>query len=175
MGVLHAIQIHRFVAPPAQGLEVGEDVGDGGHGGVHRPLELILVVDQVRIVHVRPDRHGVPGIKRLDRFQHGTQPLLHGGVVHEGRDAALLVAGEEAVEGHDRGQPHIGALGDAQRHQVEVVDRLGVAGHENEPAGVQRVIDVGVVAANVERPTDGTGGEIQQHGIARPGLYGQLL
>ena len=175
LGVVHAVEVDGVVAAAAQRLVLGEHLGECAQRGVHRPLELVLVVDQVGIVHVRPDRHRVPRVERRYHLRHRAEPALHGGVVGEGADAALLVAGEEAVEGHDRGQPHVGALGDPQRDEVHVVDGLRVARHEDQPARVQGVVDIGVVTTDVERPAHGARRDIEQHRIARSRLDGQLL
>ena len=173
--VVHAVQVDGIVVAAAQRLILGEDLGYRGQRGVRRPLELVLVVDQVGVVHVRPDRHRVPRVERRHHLRHRAEPVRHGGVVGEGVDAALLVAGEEAVEGHDGGQPDVGALGDAQRDEVHVVDGLRVARHEDQPTRVQRVVDVRVVAADVERPAHGARRDVEQHRIARSRLHGQFL
>ncbi len=102
LGVLHAIEVDRVVAPTAQGLVFSDNLRDGCHRGVHRPLELVLVVDQIGVVHVRTDRHGMPRIECLHRLGHRAQPVLNRGVLSKGEDSALLVAREETVEGHDR-------------------------------------------------------------------------
>ena len=97
------------------------------------------------------DRHGVARVERRDRLT-GAEELLHRRGVLEELDAPLLMAREEPVERDDRRQPHVRALADAQRADVQVVDRLRVAGKQDQPAGVQREVDVGVIAADVQRP-----------------------
>ncbi len=111
----------------------------------------------------------------MTRSGTGPRNVAHDLGVGEVADPPLLVAREEPVEGDHRRELHLGPLGDAKRDHVEVVDRLRVASEEDQPAGVERVVDVGVVAANVERRTHGTRRDVEQHGEAGPRLNGKLL
>src|SRR6185436_7636559 len=50
-----------------------------------------------------------------------------------------------------------------------------VACAEHDPAGVERVVEVGVIAANIERARYGPRGDVQYHRHAGAGLDWQLL
>ena len=77
VGILHPVEVDDRVPAAAERLVLGEDLGDDPAGRVHRELELVLVVDQVRIVHVRPDRDRVPRVERRHALGHRPQELLH--------------------------------------------------------------------------------------------------
>ena len=87
----------------------------------------------------------------------------------------LLVAGEESVVGNDDGEPHLGVLADPYGHEVHVVDGLGAARHQDDPSGVEREVEVRVVAADVQGAAHRAVGDVQHHREARPRLRGKLL
>ncbi len=118
---------------------------------------------------------GLRGSSAVTRSVTGSEVVAHHLRVGEVLDAPLLVAREEPVEGDDRGQLHLRVLGDTQRDDVQVVDGLRVAREEDQPAGVEREVDVGVVAADVERGADRAGGDVEQHRKAGARLDRQLL
>ena len=57
----------------------------------------------------------------------------------------------------------IDVLTNTNRGQIHVVDRLGVPGQQDDPAGVECKINVGVVAADVQRTRNGPGSNVQHH------------
>ncbi len=173
--VVHQVAVDEIVVPPAQLLVLGEDAGDCIERRLHREVLLVLVVDEVGVVHVRPDGHRVPRVENGDRLLERAEEVAHDLGIFERVHAPLLVAREEAVERDDCRQPDVRPLGDAKRADVQVVDRLRVARHEDEPAGVERVIDVRVVAADVERAAHRARREVEEHREPRPGLHGVLL
>ena len=140
----------QVVAAAGERLVLGEDLLDHVVGAHDRVGLLLLVVDLVRVVHVRPDGDRLLRVDRRHRGDERPEEVAHHLVVREDLHAALLVGGEEAVEGDEHREADRHLLADLRGHHVHVVDRLGVRRHQDDPAGVHRQHDVAVVAPDVE-------------------------
>ena len=172
VGILHTVGVNERIVPAAHASVFVEDFTNHRGGGVHRQLLLVLVIDEVRIAHVGPDRDRIAGVNGGDGCRHLAEEGTHVGVIGEDLDAALLMAGEEAVVGDTHREADIGVLTDAKGHDVHVVHGLRVAGQEDDPAAVEQVVEVGVVAADIEGPANAPGDEVEEHRIAGAGLTG---
>ena len=147
-----------------------EDLGNRLARLLHREVELELVVDDVRLVHIGADRDGMREVEGAVGRVVFPDERLHVGILLEHLAAALLMARKEAVERDDDGQLH--PLGELQRADVEVVDRLRGVGEEDDPAGVEGIHDVAVVPLDRQRPRDGAAGDVHDHREARARLDG---
>ncbi len=136
---------------------------------------LHLVVDQVRVVHVGAERHRSFRIERRVRVAALSEESADGLRVVEALEPPLLMAGQEPVVSDDNRQADIRVLADPDGGEVQVVDGLRVSRHQDDPAGVEDEVDVGMVAADIQRPGHGAGGHVQHHRDTGAGLHRQLL
>jgi len=136
---------------------------------------LHLVVDQVRVVHVRAKRNGPFGVECREGVLTLAQEFAHRLRVIEAVDLALLVTGQEAVVGNDDGQANVHVFADSDRREIHVVNRLGIPCHQDDPAGIQHKVDVGVITTDIEWPRYRACRYIQHHGNTGAGLHGQLF
>ena len=175
VGIVHAIGVDGAIVATRKLRELGENLGDYLARGLHGLVLLHLVVDQIGVIHVRPEGHRLVRVERRVWVLALTQEGLHCIRLVEAVDAALLVTGQETVVRDDDRQPHIGMLADPNRAEVHVVDRLRVASHQDDPTGIEDEVDIRVVTTNIERSRYGARRNIQYHGHARTRLHGQLL
>ena len=175
LGILHPVQVEEVVPPAGERLELGKDLPDDRMRPDDRIGLLLLVVDEIGVVHVRTDRHRLARVDGRDRRDEWTEEVLHHLRVGEDLHAPLLVGSEKPVECHHHREPDGHLLADPGRHDVHVVDRLHVGGHQDDPAGVHRQHDVAVVAADVERARHRPGDDVEHHREPRARLDRQLL
>ena len=96
---------------------------------------------------------------RLILFKHHAPPLL--------------VAGEKTIESHDNGQLHL--LRNFQSANIHVVDRLRRICKKDDPACIQAIHDIAMVALDTQRSGDCSTGYIHHHREPCPRLDRQLF
>ena len=136
---------------------------------------LYFVVDQIRVIHVRPEGHRPVGVQCRVGVLALAQELAHGLRVVKAIDPALLMAGEKTVVGDDDRQTHVGMFADSHRGKIHVVGGLRIAREQNDPAGVQHEVNVRMVATDVEGPGHRARRDVQYHRHSRARLHWQLL
>ena len=168
-----AVALGKVVAPACEGLIFLKYRGDDGTGLLHRQMQLVFVVEDIGLVHVGADGDGgfggegrIFGAVLAQKLPHVLIPLPDGA-------PALLMAGKEAVEGHDGRQ--LDLFGHLEGAEVEVVHGLGGAGEKDQPAGVEGIHDVAVIPLDGEGAGDSAAGHVHHHGEAGAGLDGELF
>ena len=173
--IVHPVCINGGMVASGERPQFCKDFGNNAPRRFHGLVLLHLVIDQVRIVHVRTEGHWPLGIEGAIRILPFTEKFANRIRVVEAVDAALLVAGYEAIVSNHDGQSYIRMLAYLDGGEIHVVNGLRIARQQNNPTGVEYEIDVGVVAADVEWSRHRAGRDIQHHGDTRARLHGQLF
>ncbi len=174
--IVHAIGGQQIVAAAALRLVFPGDRLKHILRTVHGLRLQVACVDQVWIIHIRPDGNDMFEIKRINGCGRRFADKVRNGLgLGKKLDATFLMRRKEPIGRHDHGQTHIRVFCDAQRNQIEIVYRLRIFCQQNGPSDVKRIVKVGMVAANVERSRHSTGDEVQNHREPRSRLYRKLL
>ena len=127
----------------------------------HRFVQLIFVIDQIRLIHIRSDCHRMFCVQDIGAFSDWADVILNVLIVRENHAAAFLMTGEETVES-DRDR-QIDGFSQLQSDQVVIVDHLHAVGEQNNPAAVQHHHDIAVVALDRQRSGHRAAGDVHDH------------
>ncbi|MNN53253.1 hypothetical protein D3C81_1679960 [compost metagenome] len=144
---------------------------------IHRNRLLVAVINVIRFIHVRANRNRIVAVERMREITRWpiANKFQNIFLIGEGVYTPFLVRSKVSIRGHQHRQPDFRILGQLNRHQVHIVDGLRIAAHQNRPAGVQRKIQVRMVAVNIQRPGDRAADQVHDHRKPCPRLDRHLL
>ncbi len=105
--ILAEIPFHLAVFPARERLVLLKNPREQRIRLLHREVELVAVVDQIRFVHIRAHRDRIFQIQERVYLPLWSDKLPHDPVVLKPHAPSLLMAGEKAVIRHHHREPHL--------------------------------------------------------------------